>query len=827
MRAVFHDTWASLPIVTRPMPAVTLPVPAVPPSEGGHLRNRFAVQPTPAAQRASVETVRTAEAARWSAWGAARTGARTTLLRRQTVGLAALGIVLMAALLANLHTVLICLLVIATGTYLVAGIYKSLLLLRGERMMGAAEAHADERTTAASAGALADDDLPLYTVLVPLHREGRILPALVRRLAALDYPTDRLEVLLLVESDDDETHRALAAFHLPPHIRPITVPAGLPRTKPRALNVGLARAGGEFIVVYDAEDCPDPDQLRRAVASFRSLPRRVVCVQARLNFYNMRQSLLASLFAVDYVQWYYMLLPGLTRSHAFVPLGGTSNHFRIEALRRLGGWDPYNVTEDCDLGARIARANLDVAMLDSTTWEEAVTRVPQWVKQRSRWVKGYIQTYLVHMRDPHSLWREIGPRGFFDFQALVGGSSLMLLANPLMWLLTLLYVAANGTPLADAIRALFPPALYYPSLLCFIFGNFIFFYTSLYVCVRHGYYGLARYALLSPLYWVLMSIGAWVGFISLIRNPHYWAKTEHGVSLSLGNGTQSAPDWQSNSVDSPALGGLAAAYQRTVASATDPRWQEYSLSVVLPAHNEEAIIGQTVRTVIETLASWKHPFEVIVVDDGSRDRTGEIVEEIATSDERVRLVTHPVNQGYGAALVTGFSAATNTLTFFMDSDGQFDIHDLQRFFPLLAEYDAILGYRINRQDTLMRKMNARGWKMLIRIVFGVRVRDIDCAFKLFHTNFFREHPLETRGAMINTEMIYKFSQAGLSYTQVGVEHLPRRSGRATGAKVSVILKALTEMALYGWRWRLVSAHHSATPLAAQPSAPRELAPAHR
>jgi cellulose synthase/poly-beta-1,6-N-acetylglucosamine synthase-like glycosyltransferase len=315
-------------------------------------------------------------------------------------------------------------------------------------------------------------------------------------------------------------------------MRSVTVPRGQPRTKPRALNVGLSRARGELVVVYDAEDRPEPDQLRKAAAAFRVLPRRIVCLQARLNFYNRRQSVLARLFAADYVQWYYMLFPGMVRgAQPLVPLGGTSNHFRVEVLRRLGGWDPYNVTEDCDLGVRITRVGLRVGALDSTTWEEAVPRVLPWVRQRSRWVKGYIQTYLVHMRHPIRLWRDVGQRGFLDFQLLVGGSSLLLLVNPLMWALLLAYLLTHGTSLAAAIGNLFPTPLYYASLLSFVAGNFLFFYTGLYVCVRHGFDDLTRYALLAPFYWVLMSVGAWAGVISLVRRPHYWAKTEHGISL--------------------------------------------------------------------------------------------------------------------------------------------------------------------------------------------------------------------------------------------------------------------------------------------------------
>jgi glycosyltransferase involved in cell wall biosynthesis len=225
-----------------------------------------------------------------------------------------------------------------------------------------------------------------------------------------------------------------------------------------------------------------------------------------------------------------------------------------------------------------------------------------------------------------------------------------------------------------------------------------------------------------------------------------------------------------------------------------------SLSVVLPAHNEEEAIAQTVHQVIDTLSAWGLDFEVIVVDDGSKDHTGIILDTIAGAHSNVRVVHHPVNQGYGAALVSGFEAVTKDLTFFMDSDGQFDIRDLQRFFPLIDEYDAVLGYRIDRQDTWMRKVNAWGWKILVGMVFGVYVRDVDCAFKLYPAEFFRAHVLETRGAMINAEILYKFQRAGYIYAQVGVQHLPRQGGKATGAKPSVILRAFRELAVFAMKW---------------------------
>lgn len=226
----------------------------------------------------------------------------------------------------------------------------------------------------------------------------------------------------------------------------------------------------------------------------------------------------------------------------------------------------------------------------------------------------------------------------------------------------------------------------------------------------------------------------------------------------------------------------------------------HSISVVLPAYNEEEIIARTVVTVLDVMNEWGLDFEIVVVNDGSTDRTGEIVAGLVDAHSHIRLVTHVTNEGYGSSLVSGFAAATKELVFFMDSDGQFDIRDLQEFFPLIDTYDAVIGYRIDRQDSWMRKLNAWGWKQLIGRVLGVHVRDVDCAFKLLHTEFLHQHPLETRGAMINAELLYRLQRAGYSYKEVGVIHLPRLHGRATGAKLSVILRAFRELFVSARKW---------------------------
>lgn len=235
--------------------------------------------------------------------------------------------------------------------------------------------------------------------------------------------------------------------------------------------------------------------------------------------------------------------------------------------------------------------------------------------------------------------------------------------------------------------------------------------------------------------------------------------------------------------------------------ALEPLLTTHSLSVVLPVYNEEQIIATTVQQVLDYLAGCVGDFEVIVVNDGSSDRTAALLSDLARRDPRLRVLTHERNQGYGAALADGFAAATKELTFFMDSDGQFDIRELQHFLPLIDTYDAIIGYRLKRQDTLMRRLNAWGWKLVVRLALHVQARDIDCAFKLLRTDFLQRYPLETRGAMINAELLYRLKRSGCRIREVGVRHLPRQGGRATGAKLRVIGRAFWELFLYRRRWR--------------------------
>ena len=390
----------------------------------------------------------------------------------------------------------------------------------------------------AELAAVPDGQWPAYSVLAPLYREANIASDLLAALSRLDYPADKLDVKILVEEDDRETREALEAAYPPSWCDIVVVPDGRPRTKPRACNVGLAAARGEYLVIFDAEDRPEPDQLKKAVVAFRRQASDVVCLQAKLNYHNPDQNWLTRFFTLEYTAWFDLFLPGLHRLGFPIPLGGTSNHFRIEALRRLGGWDPWNVAEDCDLGVRLARAGHQTKMLDSTTWEEANSRLGNWLRQRSRWIKGYLQTHFVHTRHPVRTARELGARGMTGFLLTVGGLAATLLLNPLYWLFLLAW-AWWQWPLAhfdftDADQRAYTAWSKMSWVFCGISlvlfaANFALVGLNLLACSRRGLWRLWPYALLSPLYWLLISLGAWKGAGQLLWRPSHWEKTEHGL----------------------------------------------------------------------------------------------------------------------------------------------------------------------------------------------------------------------------------------------------------------------------------------------------------
>ena len=370
---------------------------------------------------------------------------------------------------------------------------------------------------------LPDAQMPVYTIIVALYREARVVPQLLRALDALDYPREKLDIILAIEADDRMTRDAIAGFGGMPHRRVIVAPSIGPRTKPKALNCALAFARGSFIAVFDAEDQPDPGQLRAALDVFRVGAPDIACAQAQLCIQNITDSLFTRMFAADYAGQFDAVLPGLAMMGLPLPLGGTSNHFRTDVLRAVGGWDAWNVTEDADLGLRLARAGYRAVTFGSTTQEEAPITGLRWLRQRSRWMKGWMQTLSVHLRDPRRLWRDTGWRGFATLNFILAGPLVSALAYPV-----LLGTVGYGLVIDhDGLRnGLLTPV------------HDIAIVSGLLATATIGLIGLARrnrlrdgwILLLTPVYWGFLSIATLRALWQLLRDPYHWEKTEHGLS---------------------------------------------------------------------------------------------------------------------------------------------------------------------------------------------------------------------------------------------------------------------------------------------------------
>ncbi|MFM8749852.1 glycosyltransferase [Rhabdaerophilum sp.] len=401
--------------------------------------------------------------------------------------------------------------------------------------------------------ALAEAKLPAYTILVPLYREAGMIDTLVTHLDRLDYPRDRLEILLLIEADDAETRDALRARRadLPGSILILEVPPGEPRTKPRALNAGLPFATGKLLVVYDAEDAPDPDQLKRAAAAFAVAHPLVTCLQARLAVVNAYDSPLSCRFAVDYAALFDTVKAGAARLGWPVPLGGTSNHFRTEALRRVGAWDAWNLTEDADLGIRLARLGHRVEDLPSTTWEELPATLRPWMNQRTRWMKGWMQTLMVQARMPRDLLGELGP---FRLLAIsLTGLSVVLGALGLpLCLLSLGLRLYMGSPFMEGPSLiLLSDMLVLVSLAAALLLETV---PPLLALSRRRSLHLAPALLLAPVIYILISVAAWRALFELAHHPFLWRKTPHGLIKRAGGlGSLQAGDAQKQSASRPVI----------------------------------------------------------------------------------------------------------------------------------------------------------------------------------------------------------------------------------------------------------------------------------
>jgi glycosyltransferase XagB len=380
--------------------------------------------------------------------------------------------------------------------------------------------------TAHAPPGLRDEALPPYTVLVPLFKETEILGQLMTALLMIDYPREKLDIKLILEEGDVPMLRAVAEFELPRHFDVVIVPAGKPQTKPRALSYALQFARGSLVTIYDAEDVPDQRQLRQAAEAFATAPAEVVCLQAVLCFYNPNDNWLTRQFAAEYASLFRVMLPALAQRKLPILLGGTSNHFRRQALEACGGWDPFNVTEDADLGLRLARLGLRCDLLASNTLEEANMELGNWLKQRRRWLQGFLQSWLVHMREPLRLYREIGAFGFWTVQCLTLGVFCSALLHPFLlafgiWNLSPGNIASlPNSPVAYLLAGM--------SVTILVGG-----YAAAMIMAARGLAleGMKkRWSVIAslPLYWLLMSVAAWLAVWDFAVSPFYWHKTRHG-----------------------------------------------------------------------------------------------------------------------------------------------------------------------------------------------------------------------------------------------------------------------------------------------------------
>lgn len=372
-------------------------------------------------------------------------------------------------------------------------------------------------------GAGAQDRLPMISILVPLYREEQIAAHLIRRLSELDYPLELLDVCLVVEQDDTITHSTLKTTTLPPWMRIVDVPTGSIKTKPRAMNYALDFCRGSIIGVYDAEDAPATDQLRKVAARFAQAGPKVACLQGSLDFYNTGHNWMSRCFTLEYASWFRVMLPGVARLGLVVPLGGTTLFFRRKVLERLGAWDAHNVTEDADLGVRLARAGYRTEFIDTVTEEEANSRPMSWVKQRSRWLKGYAMTYAVHMRDPIGLWQDLGAWRFFGFQIMFLGTLIQFTLAPLLWSMWVIPFS-----IAHPVQQVLPHGMLWAVGGIFICAELVNLAMTARALYRTQRLRLLPWVPTLSIYFMLATLAMYKALAEMLHRPFYWDKTQHG-----------------------------------------------------------------------------------------------------------------------------------------------------------------------------------------------------------------------------------------------------------------------------------------------------------
>ncbi|OCX54632.1 glycosyl transferase [Mucilaginibacter sp. PPCGB 2223] len=412
--------------------------------------------------------------------------------------------------------------------FLISILFKLFLALLGSRF----ELH--QAVTRDEVRHVVDDDLPIYTIQLPVYKEDKLIKKLIWNLQSIDYPREKLDIKLLIEEDDSKTLNAVKDLNFPAIFDVVVVPFHMPKTKPKACNYGLYFSRGKYLTIYDAEDIPDTDQLKKVIMLFEKLPENYICIQCALNYFNRNENFLTRMFTLEYSYWFDYMLPGLDTLDIPIPLGGTSNHFKLDKLIELGAWDPFNVTEDADLGLRAYSKGYKVSIVNSTTYEEANNDFFNWIRQRSRWIKGYMQTYLIHMRNPVKLYKRIGLRGFLGFNFFIGATPITFLIYPVLLGIFLAYVVLDFT----WIRALFPDWVLFISIFNLIIGNVLMIYVNMMAVFKRRFYELILFSMANPIYWLMHSISAYKGLYQLIVKPFYWEKTNHGLSKTAGTVTQ-------------------------------------------------------------------------------------------------------------------------------------------------------------------------------------------------------------------------------------------------------------------------------------------------
>lgn len=387
--------------------------------------------------------------------------------------------------------------------YLLAQISKIIIIIAGAR----------NNQKKQEAFTLDEDDLPIYTILVPLYKEDKVIGKLIKSLSKLDYPKHLLDIKFLIEEDDDKTLKAIKNTSPPSFIEVIHVPNSYPRTKPKACNYGLQFAKGKYITIYDAEDQPSQSQLKQVVMQFYIAKPNVVCLQARLNYFNRKENFLTKLFAIEYSLLFDYMLLGLKKFKMPIPLGGTSNHFITKKLKELGGWDAFNVTEDADLGIRLYHKGYCTDLINSLTLEESPINIKAWIVQRSRWIKGHILTSLLHLTQFKNLKKK----------EIIGIVFILYLPN-LIYLLLPIFI-----------------------ILCCFFhkldNNFIILWKinlllsiilpicqSIFIITKKKWYDMKSTIFLLAIYNWLLPIAGLKALWQIFKKPYHWDKTEHGIT---------------------------------------------------------------------------------------------------------------------------------------------------------------------------------------------------------------------------------------------------------------------------------------------------------